>query len=386
MIKFSKYEYTSNTFLLITGVLFLGIMLRLLVSLIGYNYDFKSYLIVGDIVSHGKNVYVETTRYNYAFIFSWILGFFYWISMFFGQFQIFIYRYLIIVVLTLSDIGIFYFIFKNGNIKLAILFFLNPISIIITGYHNQFDNIAVLLSLIAIQNFEYTGNKFSYKDFLSIFFLSLSLVIKHILFLFPLWILFSNKLPLKKKLMYSIIPPIIFLFSFVPFFGNGGLEGILNNVFLYKSYNNSPLIMPFAVIFCNSIIKNSLFYIFFAFMILFGIIFRKQAIKNLLLFYFLCLVTFSSAVANQYLAIPLVAVILLGLGLKYIYSIAIGLYLVFSPDGLNIIQFTNINVGYMQIAGYTCAVWILLGIIILNLINVFKEKREKLNFIEQGNP
>jgi len=44
--------------------------------------------------------------------------------------------------LSLVDLGIFFVLWKKFGRPAAALFFLNPISVIITGYQSQFDNLA----------------------------------------------------------------------------------------------------------------------------------------------------------------------------------------------------------------------------------------------------
>jgi hypothetical protein len=109
---------------------------------LGYNYDFESHLIVGKIVSSGGNVYAETSRYNYGPIFSLCLGLFYYLSSFLGN-PSFAYRMFIVCFLTCFDIALSFLLYKKyKSMSIAALFFLNPVSIIITGYHNQFDVLA----------------------------------------------------------------------------------------------------------------------------------------------------------------------------------------------------------------------------------------------------
>lgn len=67
----SKINDNGDVFIVICA---LGIMARFFVMQLGHNYDFESYMIVGDIVSKGGNVYAETYRYNYGFVFFFIQG------------------------------------------------------------------------------------------------------------------------------------------------------------------------------------------------------------------------------------------------------------------------------------------------------------------------
>ena len=51
------------------GVLSIGIILRYIMMSIGYNYDFESYCIVGEIAGNFGNVYAQTDRYKYSPLF-----------------------------------------------------------------------------------------------------------------------------------------------------------------------------------------------------------------------------------------------------------------------------------------------------------------------------
>lgn len=331
--------------IILTGVVAIGIFLRFFVMTLGNNFDFDSYCVVGEIVSHGGNVYAETARYNYGPVFSCIQGSLYFFAYICsgltgGDLQL-IFRCLIVSLLTLTDLGIFLLILKEKGIKVAAFFFINPISIIISGYHNQFDNIAVLLALLAI-NFIVKGeSESSHKyDILGVVFLALSLMTKHILYAFPIWIIFSKELPFRKRILYAVLPVIIFIISFIPFWAEGK-EGILQNVFLYRSYNNMPILVLSVVDDFIPGITQLAFPIFISAMIVCAVIFRNETMENKILLYLIALVCFSSAIANQYLAIPCAAILMLG-GLNRIglaYFGAIGLYLLLEGHGLHLMSF-----------------------------------------------
>lgn len=87
---------------LIFTLIILGIIIRFSLMLCGHNFDFESYCIVGKLASAFKNVYANTTRYNYGFIFFCVQGLFYKLS--FGNETV--YRILIVSLLTLADLGI----------------------------------------------------------------------------------------------------------------------------------------------------------------------------------------------------------------------------------------------------------------------------------------
>lgn len=290
----------------------MGVIARFFVMTFGHNFDFESYKIVGEIVSQGGNVYAETSRYNYGFIFSLIQGIGYKITAIVNIEAVdWMYRGYIVSVLTLADIGISCWLYKNYSIKEALFFLLNPISIIITGYHNQFDNIAVLFALLAINYVDEETDRLTKKDFIAIVMLSLSLLTKHIICVFFGWLLIrkTKKQSIIKRLCYVFIPPVMFLLSFIPFIykNEDALSGVINNVFLYRSYNNYPIFrLIFEII---SVPDEKYFVIYILIMIALGILFKNYNFKDLLMIYLVAMVAFSSAIANQYLVIPIVALV-----------------------------------------------------------------------------
>lgn len=312
----------------------LGIALRFWVMSFGYNFDFESYKIVGELVTDLKNVYASTSRYNYGPIFMCIQGVCYKLSLIYGTNADVIYRVLIVAVLTLGDLGIAYYIKRKFNVMAAIIFFLNPISIIITGYHNQFDNLAIIV-LLAASVFYNEDEEFSRKDIYFLLLFTGSLMIKHIAFMLPLWLLLRKGLPMKKKFVYAFIPPLVFLLSFVPFIiGNTeALQGVLDNVFLYRSFNNAPLLHDMYELI--GIAEENYFYCYFIVMAIAGVIYRKRCFQELTMLYLICMVAFSSAVANQYLVIPLVALVILSSKSYWLYSLVGLLYLFNDGNGLH---------------------------------------------------
>lgn len=334
----NELEMKLNKSMVIVFILFgFGIMLRFFVMSLGVNYDFESYMVVGEIVSQGKNVYAETSRYNYAFLFSWIQGIAYCFSQIRYLSFDYTYRITMVSILTIADLGIAMWIGKRYSLKLALLFFLNPISIIITGYHNQFDNIAVFFALMSISFYD-DGEELSRRDWISILFLSLSLFTKHILFMFFAWILFRNlhsgKKQWIKKLCYACIPPFVFLLSFVPYAiqDQRAAEGILKNVFLYRSYNNFPLFAPIMNLIHLDVLTFSYnFLIYMGILFGIGILASKLPYEKSLLLYLMVMVAFASAVANQYLIIPIVGLLVLdGTWVTVLYMVIGFIYCLFN--------------------------------------------------------
>lgn len=335
MDHLSRINFKSKYSLL--AIFIIGFLVRFLVSRFGYNYDYESWLIVGEITSKFKNIFAETSRYNYGFIWAYLLGIYYYIVSALGL-SLGYYRVLIIFTLTLADAGIAYFIFKKSNLKYAILFFFNPVSIIISGFHNQFDNIAIMLALFAILTLENAlkQEKINRYDFISLLLLSLSLITKHIIFIFPLWLFFNSNINIKRKVLYLCIPPLLFLLNFTLFLPSG-YNNILNNVFLYDSYNNMPLISGALVYFgqlYSSVFRN----IFMIGMVIFGYVFRKKPVDQLILLYLLAMFSITSAMANQYFVLPLASLFIIGKKERNLFMIWIMFYLILQFDGLNLLN------------------------------------------------
>lgn len=324
----------------------LGIIIRFVLMTLGHNFDFESYCIVGELAAAGKNVYANTARYNYGPIFFTILGIFWKIA---DNVQVF--RIFIVTLLTLADLSIALLIRRRAGGLWAALFFLNPVSLIITGYHNQFDNIALALGAWALVCCEdsLSQKKFTFKDSAAIILLSLSLITKHILCFFPLWLIFNKRINTLKKFIYSFIPPILFLASFIPYWSEGS-AGIIRNVFLYKSFNNFPLIGLSIINFFSITIpfQSRICLPVFGMLMLAGAyFFRREEIYDLFMLYTIALVCFSSAIANQYLAIPCMAVIILMRWKSLIYFIIGFLFLSCNGNGLHILSYIH-SLGIQQ--------------------------------------
>jgi hypothetical protein len=285
--------------ILLAMVLAFGVFARFWVAGLGHNFDFESYRVVADIMAQGQNVYASTTRYNYGPVWFNILHL---LDLLAGRDPV-IFRRLLIGLLTTVDIGIGFVLFRRFGWIAATLFFLNPVSILITGYHNQFDNLAILMGLCAMllygDDFDQPLNRRKYAGLLM---LGLSLMTKHLFFMFPLWLAVKQRGRLDKCVIL-VLPVVIFLVSFLPYW-SGSQGGIMQNVFKYHSSPAS--ITSFYDSFLPEIMKSlasaTTWWLFF--LGLFAFICRRKKGVESLLFYSAVLVAASPALANQYFAIP----------------------------------------------------------------------------------
>lgn len=282
--------------LLLVGVAILGMALRLSLQYRGYNYDFDSFVIVTKIISSGGNVYLNTPRYNYGPIWFNVLNFLFHLA----SKDIRTFRYMLVVFLGLVDFFISIILYKKVNKVAGYIFFLNPISIIITGYHNQFDNLAILLGMLSVT---IIGNDYeegiTRRKLFGLLVMGLSITTKHILFMFPLWLAIKQK-GIRQKLITIFVPSLVFILSFIPYW-HDGRQGIIQNVFLYESFDNAyfyKLFVPYVVqvIFTSKVV-------WIIILVVFSFVFRKVDGFNSLLLYTCVLVVTSPAITNQYLAI-----------------------------------------------------------------------------------
>jgi hypothetical protein len=332
----SLIKNNNKIFFVLLLILF-SIFIRFYISLLGFNFDYGSWKIVGDIVASGKNVYEVTERYSYGPFWAIILGIFRYFSLFFFNDWL-VFRFLIILFLSFADLLIGYFLWKNSSFLAFIWFLTNPISIYTTGFHNQFDNLAIALGLIGLLLIE--KNRQKIKGYLL---LGLSIATKHIFLFFPLWLLIKARN--KKERLLSFIPWLVFIVSFFPFLtSKKAFFGILDNVFLakrdllYSFLPNNFLITPIVIL---------------IFLLPFGFIFKKEKIIKL---GFLYLALFTATLVNsgrQYLSIPLVS-----------FALMPFLGMCFTVLGWQSIIFNSLPLNYSLILAFNFS-WVL---ILLNKI------------------
>ena len=280
-------------------------------------YDFQSYLMVARSISESSNPY-STGRYNYGPIWAIIV----WLVKSICGDDI-SFRLGLASLLILTDLGISLWLKKNGYLLASLFLLLSPISIAITARHLQFDNLAVLFALLSVNQISRVKtNLITKHDVFACLLLSLSLMTKHIFIIFPFW-LALRQTSVKKKSLYLFLPPVIFLMSLMPFWFNNS-KSVSENVISYSSLKNAPFlyaILPDGLV--DSLINSHLATPIFLLIVgLVGFRLKHLPIIQLPLVYMVTFVVFSSAIADQYLAIP-VAAALVFLNLGFLLWLAI---------------------------------------------------------------
>lgn len=294
---------------LIVGCFFLAAAMRLWMSSFGANFDMESFWLVGRLTAAGENFYAETTKFNYSPLFAYVFATLFELTRPLAQLSDlpdpFVFRFLVSFVLTLIDLGIGLLLLGRFKIKVCLLFLFNPVSVIITGYHCQFDNAAVLAGLgafLLLERATMATNRIAVMG--AAVLLGVSLGIKHVLFLAPFCLLLHTHLPWRTRLILGTVPYGVFGLFFVPYLD--AWPQLIANVFSYQSLSNAPLLNALLPTAMADWISAKLIWV--VGILAWGWWRRRQLMSEWFLEYLVVLVSLSPAMANQYLAIPSAAI------------------------------------------------------------------------------
>jgi hypothetical protein len=196
-------------------IFILGLIIRLICLYLFKNvtnYDLQSYIKVGELTLKGINVYPDIANLHHPYF-----PFFLYVeaaASHIGQISLIrpigpMGSILIIKFINiLFDLGIAYMVYllSKKNLKTVLLYAINPVTILITTLHGQFDVIPVFFILLSI----YLLNK--KQEFLSVLSFSLSIVSKTWPILFI--ILLARKIKNKRLLILIILLPALFCFYY----------------------------------------------------------------------------------------------------------------------------------------------------------------------------
>jgi len=310
--------------------LILGVAGRLWAQSKPANFDFNVWLTASQSVLDGNNPY-ELNQFNYAP--SWLAIL---VGLRFFSTGVDEFRLYIAVFLLLTDLAIALILMKKGYSLAALLFFVSPIGIAISGQHQQIDSLAILVALIAvlIAAGRMSGSV-NARDWALVGLLGLSLSIKHVFLLFPVW-LFLRQGSIKKRLLYLIGPYVVFALALAfPFLT--ATDVVFTSMVRYGGANNSPVLyflLPDQAM--SWIISQDLTKVAFAVaLVIVGYLFRRLPLFELALLYTVSALLFSWSVVNQYLAIPLAGVsVWMNLGFA-VWMLLGSVYLLGDPLTLN---------------------------------------------------
>lgn len=336
MVENSAIQWSTArkrlAWILFIVVAVVSLVFKLYISQLGYNPDSESWWLVKEAVVRGDSVYVSTHRYNYGPIWSYVLAIIGHLTDNTALESIQGLHYFVAWFLGLVDIAIALVLVSSFGFAVSLIYLLSPISFLLTGYHSQFDNLAVLVGLISYLIYieSYKPQRYYHSNllfFVSALVLGVSLSVKHILFLFPLWLLLQakrNPQELVRHLLYLVLSYTVFVFYFVQevllnwSFRAGIVNGINLFVIQYKgSYGVSALLKILSIffpvemidkVFANAPVFKGYMFFFVLLMMLIGYLLSISSLskKNLLIIYLLSFFSLSSSMADQYIAIALV--------------------------------------------------------------------------------
>ncbi len=164
------------------------------------NYDLQSYLQVGELTLKGINIYPDVANLHHPYLpfFLYLEALAYWL----GRSKIIIIT-IIKIINVIFDLGILNLVYllSKKNLKTAFLYAINPVTILITTLHGQFDVIPIFFLLLAI----YLLNK--KQELLSVLSFSFAIMTKTWPLLFV--VILYKRLKNKKFIVLSLVFPLI---------------------------------------------------------------------------------------------------------------------------------------------------------------------------------
>lgn len=140
-------------------ILLVTLLVRLVPTLllpVGATYDIESFRLVGEALLNGEDIYRSAAagRHPYLPLQLYWIGFATWLSHT-SVLPFVIWIKLQAVLADMCVVAVIFKAFRHWNAKpstsayFALLYAINPVPILVSGYHGQFDSIPVLLLLLA---------------------------------------------------------------------------------------------------------------------------------------------------------------------------------------------------------------------------------------------
>lgn len=314
--NFSNGLNTRVSLLRVVGivlVVMVAIAIRCFFSLQTDNADIQAFYSFYQVLQNHGNLYVDAPTYDYAPLWSYVLWAVGSVHSYLGLKSISSFHFLVCFVLSLVDVGIATLLVWAYGRRTGLLFLLNPLTILLTGVHSQFDNVAVFFGFAAYLILDRWKTSALSRAWMAAFLLGVSLSFKHLLIFFPVW-LFLGECRWKKRegWVLLLVPYGLWIGSFFLLAHDGNAwAGVLRNVFLYApiapGWPEAPLMILqnwMGVHFAWTAYAFERFLLTTVLLAMgFWVSRRKNA--NGWMLYLSAWVGFSPVVSTQYLAIPL---------------------------------------------------------------------------------
>lgn len=309
------------------------------------NFDEDSYEIVAAIMRHGGIVYAETDRYNYSPVWADVIAALDGL----GDALRLELHTMVRSFLTFVDVGVAILVgmiaARTGSASFAIAsasYLLNPVAILLVGYHGQFENLAALPLLAAA----WAALQHPDRRTAPIWLLaSAALVIKQLM-LFGVWTVIFYAFSRQAGSTRSIVSPLslrplaalalavlAFLATFVPYWGMAGTR-IVSNVLGYTALPRLyglGAFLPYEVAFP----------IFLATLSILPLVMRDVLDLDLtaaLRLSAIALLALIPGIGEQYFLIPIIFGAAHGGAWFWTYSAAATLFLLSSPNNVHLLQ------------------------------------------------
>lgn len=292
------------------------------------NYDLESFAGAAAILKRGGDIYLDTSRYNYAPVWAYVMAALDFLAArlgcslgtALGAFLLAVDAATALVLHRLAGGG------RRGEVA-ALLFFANPVSVFASSFHLQFDNASILFLLVAVG---YAGRAAA-STARTVAALSASLLVKHVTAFFPpLFVRDRGRRGLAP--WQVLVPYAVFAASFLPFWRSWA--GIRRNVVAYRSLaEDYGVAMLRAVPGVPAWLPTA---IFLAAMAAALVLLKRVELPRACLLLFLVMLLFAPGICEYYFVWPVALGALFG-GLGYaVYTVVVSAFFLGSPDGLNL--------------------------------------------------
>jgi hypothetical protein len=321
--------------LTVAMVILAGTAIRLILAVAIYgNIDTQSYETYANIAVKGGNVYAEANKYNLTPVKLWVLCALKQIQLALpgAPFHFVVRSFLSgIDLLTLGVLLLIAGVLKLPAVRTAIFFYLCPITFLITGYHGQFENLAMLMVLTGIYMYLRFATRPVLRTALLWLFATAGMIVKHNVFYELIICLHSSIKRYWIKVPLFVISVIVFLSTFIPYWEEGG-KGIINNVFKYGSQVG---IYGITSLFMLPNLKN----LFIPAMCVFPLFLKSKDIVAQCLLGTLFFLAFTSGIAIQYFVLPVALGTLRPSKYFLLYVLLASFYILGSKDNVFIPYF-----------------------------------------------
>lgn len=180
------------------------------------NFDTRSYEEVAGIVERGGDLYRETDRYNYSPVWSVVLQGAARVARATGWTLAYAVGLLLLFFDSLTAAVIHGIVARRTSrergLFAALLFFANPVSVLVSSWHVQFDGVSIFFLVLGVS----FATREVPRPSATVASLSASLLVKHVTWFHPLLFGTRNKLG-RPAVLATLVPYLVFGISFLPY-------------------------------------------------------------------------------------------------------------------------------------------------------------------------